>query len=207
MAWVTFCRRFFRRDPRPAPADFLFVGLGNIGDTYTVTRHNVGFMVADTLAGRFETREKGVFGQADYSRGTLFNSTTALVIKPRTFMNRSGEVVGRWFKVSGAAVSRMLVIVDDYHLPLGKIRARRNGSDGGHKGLASIIEKMGDGFPRLRIGIGPLPEGLTSIDFVLGAFGPAEQELLKEAVLPQAVDACLCFAQSGIDETMNRFNR
>jgi PTH1 family peptidyl-tRNA hydrolase len=205
MAWKVFFKRLFFGKSQAPSGELLFVGLGNIGPRYAATRHNIGFRVADRLADRFEKRENGLWGQADYCAGTLFNNLKVVSIKPRTFMNRSGEAVDRILKVSGVPVSRALVIVDDYHLPLGKMRSRRDGSDGGHNGLASIVQKMGEGFPRLRIGIGPLPQGCPSVEFVLGTFS-AEEEALLEKVLPRAVEACLCFAQCGIDEMMNKFN-
>jgi PTH1 family peptidyl-tRNA hydrolase len=206
MAWVTFFKRLFLGETRPEAADLLFVGLGNIGENYAATRHNIGFMVAEALASRFEKRKNGCFGRADYTYGALFNSKKVMSVKPRTFMNRSGDAVAQYLEALNCPLSNMLVIVDDYHLSLGGMRARRNGSDGGHHGLASIIEKVGDGFPRLRIGIGPLPQECPSVEFVLGAFSPAERESLK-TVIPRAVDACLCFAGKGIDEMMNRFNK
>jgi peptidyl-tRNA hydrolase, PTH1 family len=184
----------------------MFVGLGNIGSQYEATRHNVGFRIVDALARRFENGKTGLFAQADYHSGTLFNSTKAVTVKPRTFMNHSGIAVAAYLEALGCPLSNVLVIVDDYHLPLGAMRARRSGSDGGHNGLASIVNKTGEGFPRLRIGIGPLPARCPSIEFVLGAFSPSEEETFVK-VIPRAVEACLCFAERGIDEVMNTYNR
>ena len=205
MVWLTLLKRLFSGETRPEASELLFVGLGNIGSTYTATRHNIGFRIIDMLAQRLESRKTGVFAQADYCSGTLFNSTKAVTVKPRTFVNRSGIAVAAYLKALHCPLSNALVIVDDYHLPLGAMRARRRGSDGGHNGLASIVNTTGEGFPRLRIGIGPLPVHSTSVEFVLGAFSKSEEEMLAK-VIPRAVDACLCFAKRGIDAVMNEYN-
>jgi PTH1 family peptidyl-tRNA hydrolase len=136
--------------------------------------------------------------------GTLFFRIPVLVAQPTTFMNRSGEAVAACVKQWSVDLSKVLVIVDDYNLPLGSLRARRSGSDGGHNGLKSIIAAIGDGFPRLRVGIGPV-SGVPAIEFVLGAFTGAEEEVLKKTV-PAAVDACMLFAKEGIDAAMDRYN-
>lgn len=206
MALLSFFWRLFSGETRPVAPEFMFFGLGNTGDRYAKTRHNIGFRVVDELASRFENKSAGTFGQAVYVSGTLFNSKNALAVKPNTFMNRSGLAVASYLNKAGGTLQNTLVIVDDYHLPLGTMRARRSGSDGGHNGLASIVASCGEGFPRLRIGIGPLPPGTPSIGFVLGDFSESEEAVLEQ-VVPRAADACLCFAQSGIAEVMNRYNR
>jgi PTH1 family peptidyl-tRNA hydrolase len=206
MVWFNFLKRLFSGETRPEAAGLMFVGLGNIGSQYAATRHNVGFRIIDALAQRLENRKNSFFAQADYSSGTLFYSIKAVTVRPRTFMNHSGIAVAAYLKALRCPLSKALVIVDDYHLPLGALRARRSGSDGGHNGLASIVNITGEGFPRIRIGIGPLPARCPSIEFVLGAFSEPEEETLAQ-VIPRAVEACLCFARSGIDEVMNRYNR
>jgi PTH1 family peptidyl-tRNA hydrolase len=149
---------------------------------------------------------QGIFADADFSDGTLFSTKKVLAIKPRTLMNRSGKAVEKYLACLRLPASRMLVVVDDYNLPLGKIRARGNGSDGGHNGLKSIIGCIGEEFPRLRIGIGPCPgKGSGIIDFVLGTFSANEEEQLK-SVIPRAAEACELFVKSGIQTVMNRFN-
>ncbi|MBN2037778.1 MAG: aminoacyl-tRNA hydrolase [Chitinispirillaceae bacterium] len=206
MTWLSFFTRVLAKEARPQAVEVLFFGLGNRGEKYAATRHNIGFRVADALACRLSNRRDGRFGDADYSTGTLFTSTKALVAKPRTFMNRSGAAVEQYREAFRIPVSRMLVVVDDYQLPLGTMRARRGGSDGGHNGLASIVRTQGETFPRLRIGIGPLPQGMGAVEFVLGSFATHEEDAL-EAVIVRAVDACLCFAEKDIETVMNRFNR
>lgn len=206
MAIFSYIKRLFSRNSLPAAVDILVVGLGNIGPAYVSTRHNIGFRVVEAFCGRLSGGlMKGVFADADFSSGTLFSTLKVLVIKPRTLMNRSGKAVEKYLAQWRLPASRMLVVVDDYNLPLGKIRARGSGSDGGHNGMKSIIGCVGENFPRLRVGIGPCPGDKPSIDFVLGAFSDEDEEQLK-SVLPRAVEACELFAQSGIQTVMNRCN-
>ena len=207
MVLLHFFQRLFRTGQPPETADVIFFGLGNKGGRYEHSRHNIGFRIADALAQRLGNTRKGFFGEAAYIEGTLFESRKkVLAVKPLTFMNRSGDAVKWYIDTCRCPLSNALVIVDDYSLSLGSLRARRNGSDGGHNGLKSIISRTGGGdFSRLRIGTGPLTEGTASIDFVLGSFTGAEEKEL-EAVVPRAVDACLLFAESGIDAVMNKFN-
>lgn len=205
MALLSYLRKLFCSRTLPRSIDVLFFGLGNPGERYSATRHNIGFRVAQALSERIADIKSGSFGNADFSSGRLFSTKIVLVARPRTFMNRSGDAVAAYVDRWQFPVSQALVIVDDYHLPLGKLRGRRGGSDGGHNGLKSIAGRMGENFPRLRVGIGPLPEGISAIDFVLGPFTDAQEELLKTAV-PRAADACMAFAQGGIETVMNAYN-
>jgi len=203
-AFVNFLRFFSRKKP-PAGTDVIIFGIGNPGQKYEGTRHNVGFMVLDCLAQSLSgaaVRSEALF---DARTGTLRGKKVALV-KPTTFVNRCGEAFsasGGLFAVPKAAC---LVVADDFNLPLGAIRLRRGGSDGGHNGLASIIERTGPDFPRLRVGIGPLPQGEGSVDFVLGKFTESETARLDAAV-KCAADAAAAFCSDGIDKAMNRYNR
>ena len=201
---------FFRKRLPAASTTFeaqvLFFGLGNPGENYAATRHNIGFRIADSLSQHLKKPAPGSLPDAEYLSGLLFDSKKAIVVKPMTFMNRSGEAVSSLIRKSGCSAGNALVIVDDYNLPAGRLRARRGGSDGGHNGLKSIINAIGEDFPRLRVGIGPLPQGVPTIDFVLGAFTAAEEEKLR-LIIPLAVEACLTFAHEGIESLMNKYNK
>jgi peptidyl-tRNA hydrolase, PTH1 family len=205
VAALTDFLRFFYRKKLPASADVLIFGIGNPGQKYKGTRHNVGFMVLDRLAGSLTGaagRNEGLF---EARTGGLGGKAVALV-KPTTFVNRCGAAFkagSALFKVPPASC---LVIADDFHLPLGTIRLRRGGSDGGHNGLASIIESSGPDFPRLRVGIGPLVEGMNPVDFVLGEFTEPETPGLDAAV-NNAAEAAAAFCAEGIEKAMNRYNR
>lgn len=199
----------------------IIIGLGNPGKKYELTRHNVGFMVIDNLAGSAEF--SGVAGafrmkeqyQALVNKGTI-SGNKALLVKPQTYMNRSGQTVAGIMQNLSEPIEGLLVISDDYNLPLGVIRFRRDGSSGGHKGLQSIIEQLGNNkFHRIRIGVG-LPErvdphtnfigvGVDPVDFVLEMFTKAEEKEMKQ-IIPRAVEAIVFYMQNGIEKSMNRYN-
>lgn len=182
------------------------VGLGNPGKTYERTRHNAGFMVLERLIDRVGVRPK----RASTFSYALFEmeKSEIVLLKPSTFMNKSGFALKACMdRFDGLAPREMLVVVDDVHLPLGQIRMRVEGSSGGHHGLESIAEQLGTfDFPRLRIGVGR--EGLSGTDltdYVLGAFEPSEEAVLKE-MLGRAEKACLDWAEKGSQFVMNRYN-
>jgi PTH1 family peptidyl-tRNA hydrolase len=196
---------FFCRKKPLVKADYLVFGVGNPGDRYKNTRHNAGFMVVDCLGGSLtdaRTRREPSF---EAIRGTLSGRTVALV-KPTTFVNRCGAAFAASDSLFCVPLESCLVVVDDYHLPLGALRLRRGGSDGGHNGLASIIESCGENVARLRLGIGPLPPGSKSVDFVLGKFDEQELPAVDAAVL-LAASAAAAFCSQGIERAMNLFNR
>ena len=180
----------------------LVAGLGNPGTQYSGTRHNVGFMVIDRLAG-----QKGVTLSKSAAWGSeLGKWDDILLIKPLSYMNRTGEVLGRFAHYFKVPSEQILVVVDDVALPLGRLRLRQAGSDGGHNGLKSIIVHLGQDFMRLRIGIGGSgdPERLT--DHVLGEFDRLEQPIMDQAV-ERAAEAIEHLAQQGIASAMNNYNR
>ena len=181
------------------------VGLGNPGARYAETRHNLGFMVLDALAAR---PRLGWSAEKDYRYAfTSPEGEGAVLVKPTTFMNASGLAVSRALIRFDAVPEDLLVIVDDAHLPLGRIRIRRGGSHGGHNGIRSVIRDLGtEAFPRLRIGIGPIPDGEEMIAFVLEAFLSHERDTVSEMVA-RAVDAVRAVLQDGLDKAMNEFNR
>jgi peptidyl-tRNA hydrolase, PTH1 family len=186
----------------------LVVGLGNPGRDYRNTRHNAGFMVLDELSRRWSCPLRE--GRGEYFRGARQRGETNVVlIAPTTFMNNSGRAVRDVAEELGLGPERILVIADDFALPLGTLRLRRGGSDGGHNGLASIIYELGsDGFPRLRCGIGTTEPfaGEDPATFVLSPFGPDEEKALT-AMIGRAADAVETFIHSGIDRTMTQYNR
>ena len=180
----------------------LVAGLGNPGPQYIGTRHNVGFMVIDRLAGK-----KGV----TLSRSAAWSSDwgkwgDTLLIKPLTYMNRSGDVVGRFARYFKIQPEEILVVVDDVALPLGRLRLRPSGSDGGHNGLKSMIEHLGQTFMRLRIGIGASPEAEELVDHVLGKFERVEKPTVDNA-LERATEAIEHLADKGMASAMSNYNR
>jgi PTH1 family peptidyl-tRNA hydrolase len=183
----------------------LIVGLGNPGPKYSNTRHNAGFMVLNRLAERLGVSFREV-------RQTLlaeveWEGERVVFLKPLTFMNRSGLAVARAAgEMVGEAHTDLLVVLDDVYLPVGKLRLRRGGSSGGHKGLDSIIECLGtEEIPRLRMGVGEDEEEEELADHVLGPFTQEEMVTVK-GVVERAADAVLSFVRFGIDHAMNEFN-
>jgi PTH1 family peptidyl-tRNA hydrolase len=187
-------------------ADFVIVGIGNPGGRYTGTRHNVGYEVVDRLRSVLSAGAEFRAFDAQMVTGELEGGIKIACAKPGLYVNRSGIVVRKLIDFYGTGPSRCLVIVDDFNLALGRIRLRRQGSDGGHNGLKSIIAEIGDGFPRVRVGVGPLPLNTSSVDFVLGRFTDSELER-RETALVTAAGAVDLFCRSGIEAAMNRYNR
>jgi peptidyl-tRNA hydrolase, PTH1 family len=185
--------------------NWLIVGLGNPGPEYAKTRHNLGFMLVDLLAGRIQTTVKRDECRSLIGRGTFDNQTVELA-KPQTYMNLSGEAVKCLVAKGDRSIERLLVISDDLALPLGSIRIRPKGTHGGHNGLRSIIDVLGtQEFMRLRIGIQPEhPLGDTK-RFVLESFAKGDLETV-EKVLGQGADAVETVIRDGIDAAMARFN-
>jgi PTH1 family peptidyl-tRNA hydrolase len=188
--------------------ELLIFGLGNPGGKYGGTRHNVGFDVVDELCaaqggGVSAPRE---YCEADCRMAALgAGKKNVLLAKPLTYMNLSGDAVGLLLGKYQLPADRCLVIVDDFNIPLGKIRLRKEGSPGGHNGLKSVSEEIGQGYPRLRIGIGPLPSGISVIDFVLGRFDDAEREKIGSAI-KAAAEAVMFLVENGVEAAMNRYN-
>lgn len=186
--------------------DRLIVGLGNPGPEYAETRHNVGFMVVDRLAEEASTsfsHEKGdvLLARARH-RGRRYG-----LAKPMSYMNRSGGAVLTLVRRFGLDPGDVLVIYDDIHLDVGRMRLREKGSAGGHNGVQDIIDRLGtDVFPRLRIGVGSdFPRGRQA-DYVLSPFTP-DQLVLVDEVLGAAREAALTFVTDGVVTAMNRYNR
>ena len=188
----------------------LVVGLGNPGQEYAATRHNIGFAVVDRLAGKFDCsfRKKWRFS-AEIAEAVAGEAGKVVLAKPQTYMNRSGAAVNALLQWSKIEPAQLLVVVDDADLPLGQIRLRASGGSGGHNGLRSIIEALGgnEEFARLRVGIGrSAPAGADITGHVLGKFAPQERESAGDAVAI-AVEAIECCLREGLTEAMNQFNR
>jgi peptidyl-tRNA hydrolase, PTH1 family len=183
----------------------LIVGLGNPGLSYRNTRHNVGFMAVEALASERGIRIGARGFHARKGEGKI-GAESVLLLEPQTFMNLSGEAVREAARFHRVALDDILVICDDLNLPLGKLRLRRGGSDGGHKGLASITRQLGNQeFPRLRIGIDQPPDDMAAETYVLKRFAKADTPIIAEAIA-RAVECTLTWVYHGIDEAMNRFN-
>ena len=182
----------------------LIVGLGNPGPKYVGTRHNIGFEVVDYLAaapGTTAFREKFEAFVAELKEG----DETILLMKPLTFMNLSGRAVRAAIDFYKLTADQVLVVCDDFNLPLGKLRIRAKGSDGGQKGLRSIQEHLGtDAYARLRIGVGE-PNFGDAVDHVLSKFKPGERKAIEDAVANSA-QAALLWVRQGTEAAMNRFN-
>jgi PTH1 family peptidyl-tRNA hydrolase len=183
---------------------YLIAGLGNIGDEYAHTRHNIGFDVADALVAGL----RGVFTPSRFADTAVcrMKGRTLVVIKPTTYMNLSGKAVRYWMDKEKIPLDKVLVIVDDLALPLDAIRIRPGGSDAGHNGLKSIQEMLGtDQYTRLRFGIGSdYPRG-RQVDFVLSPWTEAEKPLIRHKI-EKSVEIIETFVLSGVTRTMNEFN-
>lgn len=177
------------------------VGLGNPGPTYACTRHNVGFRVIDALADRLG----GISWKSKHQAlQMMLPQRNALLVKPQTFMNLSGEAVAPIARFYRAGADRILVVSDDMDLPAGRLRMRAGGSDGGQRGLRSIIERLGtQEFARLRIGIDrPVHD---AVDHVLSGFDAGEEQLLRERI-PVAVEGILLWLEAGLQTAMQFVN-
>ena len=180
------------------------VGLGNPGDQYRQTRHNVGWLVLDRLADRAGWGGKGRSKDASTVVGGRFRGLDVLLVKPQTYMNESGIAVRKVLARERAPLTEMLVVVDDFALPFGKLRFREGGGPGGHNGLRSIIGEMeSEAFSRLRVGIGAPNDRF--IDHDLSKFEPEERQRLDE-LLDAAADAVEAWAREGTNKAANRYN-
>jgi peptidyl-tRNA hydrolase, PTH1 family len=178
------------------------IGLGNPGAEYKGTRHNLGFDVVDELARRWHVRLRSWKSVAAVGIAT---DRGVLLAQPKTFMNASGNAVSRIAGFHRIDAPDLLVVADDVNLPLGRLRLRRSGSAGGHNGLKSIIEQLGDQFPRLRIGVGRGDAASDLVDHVLSTFERGERDLVARMVA-RAADAAVIFAESGVENAMNSCN-
>ncbi len=208
---MSFLGKIFRKNDRSCSdkkqddLKYLIVGLGNIGNEYAETRHNIGFKVLDAFAEASNT----VFAPARYGdrAEVRFKGRIFVLIKPATYMNLSGKAVRYWLDKEKVENKDMMVVLDDLALPLGTLRLRARGSDGGHNGLKSIDSCLGtNDYPRLRCGIGhDFPQG-HQVDYVLGEWMPEEKELL-DGTLKLACEVIRSFGTQGLERTMNAYNK
>lgn len=189
-----------RRVEKPA---WLIVGLGNPGERYAFTRHNVGFQALDHLVKRHHLSFRKTRRQGLLARGEIEGHRVAL-LKPLTYVNRSGDVVVPLLRGYRLPIDRLLVIYDDLDLPLGSIRIRAQGSAGGHKGMVSIIDLLGPEIPRLRVGIGRREEAPQG--YVLSPF-TAEEWIIMEKSYDKIAEAVECIIREGLSKAMEQFNR
>lgn len=183
---------------------FLIVGLGNPGSEYSGTRHNTGFMVVDAMAeeagASFDDKRYGFVAETSVKGRKLF------LLKPTTFMNLSGNAVRYWMNKENIPMEHLLVVVDDLSLPLGTLRLKGSGSNGGHNGLGHIQQLIGQNYARLRMGIGnEYPRG-GQVDWVLGKYTEEDMKELQPAI-DLGVDIIKSFVLQGIDITMNQYNK
>jgi PTH1 family peptidyl-tRNA hydrolase len=190
--------------PASSPRIRLVAGLGNPGDRYRATRHNIGFMALDALA----EKEKLTWQLEKKWKALVAKSPDGSLVlaKPQTFMNLSGESIGPLARYLKVPTSGILAVVDDMELPWGKLRLRPGGSAGGHNGLKSLIQHLGgQDFPRLRLGVGRPGDARDASDHVLGKFSPEEQAGL--AIILDRATLCILAAQrQGLEAAMNAFN-
>ena len=184
----------------------LIVGLGNPGERYKLTRHNLGFRVVDRLARKTgislsERRCESVLGRGPWDEQTI------VLAQPQTFMNRSGMAVRCLLGETACRMANLVVIYDDLDLPFGQIRIRFRGSAGGHRGMLSILECIGAAeFPRIRLGIGRPADGIDAADYVLENFADTEVAAIDELV-EQGAESAICLVKDGIQRAMALYNR
>lgn len=196
--------RLFRKEQENNEMKYLIACLGNIGAEYDETRHNIGFKVADKLVHDLDT--KFTTSRLAQIAEAKIKNRNVLVIKPTTYMNLSGKAIQYYVRQEKIAIENILIVCDDIALPLGTLRLKKQGSDGGHNGLANIIELLGtNAFCRLRFGIGNDYAKGHQVDFVLGKWKNDEQPIVDERA-DIAVGMVKSFVLQGADRTMNEFN-
>lgn len=184
---------------------FIFCGLGNPGSEYDNTRHNIGFKVLDVLATKYETTWKS--DRLAEVAEIKIRGKYILLVKPQTYMNLSGRAVQYWLQKDKTDKANLVVITDDLALPLGKLRLKTRGSDGGHNGLKNINEVLGtQDYPRLRFGIGSEFSKGHQVDFVLGKWKEDEAKVVNEAI-DNAIKALEMLVNIGAERTMNEVNK
>jgi PTH1 family peptidyl-tRNA hydrolase len=184
---------------------YLVAGLGNIGDDYKNTRHNIGFMVLDAWVE--SSNISFIDGRYGSTATIKHKGRTFVLLKPSTFMNLSGNAIGYWLKKEKISVDNFIVVVDDISIPLGSIRIRPKGGDGGHNGLAHINSILGSGnYPRIRFGIGDDFSRGQQVDYVLGDWSEKDLEILKPRI-DLTIEMIKSFGFIGLELTMTKYNK
>ena len=202
---MQFLKNLFKKKvPKLSMKKYLIVGLGNVGEEYNNTRHNIGFKIIDKLVEKNETDwevKKLVYYSSFKKKGRQF-----LLIKPSTFMNNSGKAVRYWALKEKIPLQNILIITDDLHLPFGDIRLRSKGSPAGHNGLKDVENQLNtSNYPRLRFGIGQNYKTFDQVKFVLDQWDETEKTKIEERV-SICTEAIVCFGLEGINNAMNKFN-
>lgn len=198
---------FFRKPAPAGPVSFLVVGLGNPGKKYEATRHNAGFLALEALADKLGVTVNKVQYKS-YCARAVIGGQSVLLMMPQTYMNLSGEAVAEAMRFYKLPPERVIVMFDDISLPVGAVRVRRKGSDGGQKGMRSIIQLSGsDQFPRVKLGVGEKPHPDYDLaDWVLSRFSKEDAGKMLEAARTAADAVCLIIEDS-VDAAMNRYSR
>lgn len=201
--WSIF-KTVFSKKPPPDMKKFLIVGLGNIGEEYQGTRHNIGFEILNHLAkGKNITFESVKLAARTTFR---FKGKQFVLIKPSTFMNRSGKAVRYWALKENIPLEHILILTDELHLPFGTLRLRGKGSDGGHNGLKDVEAQLNTpNYARLRFGVGQETKPINQVQFVLGKWNELERKALHER-LNICAELVMSFGLLGLQKTMNQFN-
>lgn len=182
---------------------YLIAGLGNPGKEYTGTRHNVGYDALDYLADKYDVKLNKLKFNSVYGE-TFVNGEKVMLVKPVTYMNRSGVAIDEIMKFYKIPVENLIVIYDDIDIPVGTLRIRPHGSAGTHNGMRSIIQHVGSGFPRIRIGIGRNPD-MDLADYVLQKFNNREKDIIK-SIQEKAVCSALEIVKNNVDLAMQKYN-
>jgi peptidyl-tRNA hydrolase, PTH1 family len=192
---------------------YLIAGLGNIGEEYAYTRHNVGFLIADALAQSLAKEEGSQSARLFLNdklamvNHTRYRGKPVVIIKPTTYMNLSGKALNYWLQAEKIAIENLLVVADDLAIPYGTLRMRKKGSDGGHNGLTDIINTLNtQEFARLRFGIGAEFAKGYQVDYVLGKWNSEEEKTLNQQI-EKCVDIVKSFITTGTERTMTAFNK
>ncbi|MGM0443240.1 MAG: aminoacyl-tRNA hydrolase [Fibrobacterota bacterium] len=178
------------------------IGIQNPGSEYAGTRHNIG---GDVVAEGARVLGAGEIVEHDFSTARMLPQYKTMFVTPHTYVNVTGSAVSELVDRYAFSADRILLAVDDFNIPLGRLRFRQNGSAGGHNGLRSVIDTIGSDFPRLRIGIGPIPPEMAVVDFVLGRFSPGEEDL-RDEVRSRGAQALEVWLQDGMSAAMNKYN-